>query len=105
VLAELPPATLRVGNINLPAGGGAWFRIFPYSFVRKALQECERRSVPGTFYVHPWELDPDQPMLEAPRFDRWKHYSGLKRTSVRLRRLLSEFRFQSMAVSAKALAG
>lgn len=103
VLAELPPATLRVGALNLPAGGGAYFRIFPYALIRAALLACERRSVPGTFYIHPWEIDPGQPVLDVPRRDRWKHYSGLKRTPSRLRRLLAEFSFKPMAATVASL--
>ena len=98
-LAEVPPATLRIGGLNLPAAGGAWFRIFPYGLVRGALRECERREVPGTFYIHPWEIDPHQPVLDVPRFDRWKHYAGLKRARRRVQRLLEEFRFEPIAES------
>jgi len=93
-LAEVPPATVRLGGINLPAAGGAYFRIFPYGLVRWGLRRCEDRGVPGTFYIHPWEIDPDQPELEAPLGARLKHYTGLERTAGRLRRLLSEFRFR-----------
>lgn len=102
-LAEIPPATVRVGSVNLPAAGGAWFRIFPYALVRRALRDCERRDVPGTFYIHPWEIDPGQPLLEAPRADRLKHYAGLKRTAGRLKRLLSEFRFKPIGETVAAL--
>jgi polysaccharide deacetylase family protein (PEP-CTERM system associated) len=96
-LAEVPPATLRIGALNVPAGGGAYFRIFPYGFVKKALRDCERRGVPGTFYLHPWEIDPGQPQLEAPRSARFKHYAGLSRAPGRLNRLLRQFRFKSIA--------
>ncbi len=102
-LAEVPPATLRVGSLNLPAGGGAYFRIFPYGLIRRALKGCERRRVPGTFYIHPWEIDPGQPSLDAPRSDRLKHYAGLKKAPRRLRRLLREFSFHTIAETVEAL--
>jgi polysaccharide deacetylase family protein (PEP-CTERM system associated) len=97
MLKEVPPATLRIAGWNMAAGGGAWFRIFPYELVRRAFRACEHRSVPGTFYIHPWEIDPSQPALEAPRSDRLKHYAGLNRTQARLHRLLSEFSFRPIA--------
>jgi polysaccharide deacetylase family protein (PEP-CTERM system associated) len=96
-LAEVPPATLRVAGVNLPAAGGAYFRLFPYGLVRAALESCERRGVPGTFYLHPWETDPDQPRLAVPWLTRVRHYGGLTRTRSRLERLLQEFRFTSIA--------
>ena len=93
-LAEVPPTTLRRWGLNLPAGGGAYFRLLPYGLIREALLDCERRGVPGTFYIHPWELDPEQPRLRAPFLTRIRHYGGLRRTEPRLIRLLEEFRFR-----------
>ena len=97
VLDEFPPATLRIGNAVLPAGGGAYFRLFPYGFIRAGLSSAARRASPGTFYIHPWELDPQQPRLNVPVLTRIRHYGGLGRTVPRLRKLLSDFRFQSIA--------
>ena len=96
-LAEVPPATLRVLGVNLPAAGGAYFRLLPYGLVRAALRDCERRGVAGTFYVHPWEFDPGQPRFPVSPLTRMRHYGGLGRTTGRLERLLSEFRFTSIA--------
>jgi hypothetical protein len=53
--------------------------------------------VPATFYIHPWEVDPGQPRLPVPMLTRLRHYGGLRRTGPRLERLLSEFRFGSIA--------
>lgn len=98
-LAEIPPATMRVAGVNVPAGGGAYFRLFPYALVRAALRQSQRRGVPGTFYVHPWELDPEQPRLDVSWLTRMRHYSGLHRTKDRLERLLQEFQFQPIAAT------
>jgi len=83
--------------MTLPAGGGAYLRLLPYSLVRSALREAEGRGQPATFYIHPWELDPEQPRLDVPRRTRIRHYGGLRRTVPRLRRLLAEFDFQPIA--------
>ncbi|MFQ5530747.1 MAG: DUF3473 domain-containing protein, partial [Gemmatimonadota bacterium] len=55
-----------------------------------------RRDRPGMFYIHPWEVDPDQPRLPVPLLARVRHYGGLRRTLSRLERLLSEFPFTSV---------
>lgn len=102
-LAEVPPATLCRWGMILPAGGGAYFRHLPYGLVRAALRDSERRGRPATFYIHPWELDPDQPRLAAPLLQRWRHYGGLARTEGRLRRLLGEFRFGAVADTLRTL--
>jgi polysaccharide deacetylase family protein (PEP-CTERM system associated) len=96
-LLEVPPTTWRVLRMNLPAAGGAYFRIFPYALVRAALRQSEARGVPGVFYLHPWEVDPGQPRLEVSWTARLRHYTGLHRTIPRLARLLGEFRFTTIA--------
>jgi len=95
-LRELPPATLRTLGWNLPAGGGAYLRIFPYRLVRDALADSERRGVAATLYVHPWEMDAEQPRLPVSLSARLRHYTGLHRAGPRLERLFSEFRFTAI---------
>lgn len=102
-IAEMPPATLRVAGCNLPVGGGGYFRFLPYGCLRAALRDAQRRGVPATFYIHPWELDADQPRLDVPWMVRMRHYTGLGRTVGRLRRLLGEFRFTAISDTASRL--
>lgn len=98
-LLEFPPSTARVAGMTLPAAGGAYLRLLPYGLVREGLRQAQRAGHPGTFYVHPWELDPDQPRLRVPARTRIRHYGGLRRTEPRIRKLLQEFRFQSIAAT------
>ncbi len=102
-IAELPPATLTIGRWRVPAGGGAYFRILPYGLVSAALDACAARAVPGTFYIHPWELDPGQPRFDVPWLTHLRHYTGLGRTSARLERLLQEYHFSTMGETVDAL--
>ncbi len=95
-LLEVPPATLRMSGHNLPAGGGAYFRLLPYGFIRAALVDYERRNVPATLYFHPWEVDPEQPRISTSWLTRIRHYGGLDWTLPRLERLLSEFQFTAV---------
>jgi len=96
-LLEIPPATLRRGWLNIPAAGGAYFRLFPYWLVHAAVAQAELNGTPATFYIHPWEVDPDQPRLKVSPLTKLRHYSGLGRTKTRLDRLLQEFHFTSIA--------
>lgn len=97
VLDEFPPTTLQAVGRTVPAGGGAYFRLLPFALTRAAFLSSERRGVPGMFYIHPWELDPDQPRIRVPFPTRVRHYGGQRGTAERLRRLLREFAFQSVA--------
>ncbi|HTT66616.1 MAG TPA: XrtA system polysaccharide deacetylase [Gemmatimonadales bacterium] len=101
-LFEVPPTTLRRAGLNLPAAGGAYFRLLPPVLVRSALRDAERRGQPGTFYLHPWEIDPGQPRFDVPLLTRVRHYGGLAGTWRRLERLMREFRFVSVAEGMRA---
>ena len=97
LLIEIPLTTLDTLGMRIPAAGGAYLRHFPYRVVRDAFRACERTGMPGVFYVHPWELDPDQPRIRAPFVTRVRHYTGLSKTESRIERLLREFAFTSIA--------
>lgn len=93
-LWECPGSTVQVAGTNLPVAGGGYFRLLPYKWTRwgiSHLNESEQR--PAIFYLHPWEIDPDQPRLPASRLSRFRHYTNLHKAESRLRRLLSEFTF------------
>jgi polysaccharide deacetylase family protein (PEP-CTERM system associated) len=93
-ILEIPPSTVRVFGRNWPVAGGGYLRLFPYWVTRQAIRRLnEREGVPGMVYVHPWELDVDQPRLPASRRARLRQYANLRQTEPRLRRLLREFRF------------
>ena len=101
-LHEYPPATLGIGSAVLPAGGGAYFRHLPYQVIERALIQAEQRRQPATFYIHPWELDTDEPRILVPFKTRLRHYGAISRTTPRLRRMFARFAFQSIAASLAA---
>ena len=65
--------------------------------VQRAFREHDEDGIPGVFYIHPWELDADQPRIRVGPLSRIRHYRGLGGTKARLDQLLSEFRFTSIA--------
>lgn len=95
-LVEVPPTTREWYGMRFPAAGGGYFRLLPYGLTRGALRQCEQRRQAGTFYIHPWELDPAQPRFHLPWLTHVRHYGGLPRTYARLERLLGEFRFTAI---------
>ncbi len=94
-LLEIPITTLALGGRNWPIAGGGYFRLFPYALTRWGLQRINRRDrQPFIFYLHPWEVDPDQPRMHGAGWkSRTRHYLNLHRTEGRLRRLLEDFSF------------
>lgn len=96
-LLEVAMTPATIGGVRIPAGGGAWFRLLPYALTARALRQASAAGSPGVFYIHPWEVDPDQPRLRVNARTRIRHYGGLDRTEARLTRLLTEFSFTSIA--------
>jgi polysaccharide deacetylase family protein (PEP-CTERM system associated) len=92
-ILEVPPLTFRLLGINWPFGGGGYLRLLPARAVGAALRSAARRGHPGMIYLHPWEMDPDQPVLPMGRLSHWRHRLGLKRTEKKLRALLGRFSF------------
>ncbi len=95
-LVEIPLAVYSIGKFSFPAAGGGYFRLFPYRYFRHVFARLNRNGQPVTFYLHPWELDPDQPRVRVPWFYRFRHYVNLRKTEGRLRRLLEDFRFTTI---------
>ncbi|MFN0123373.1 MAG: XrtA system polysaccharide deacetylase [Blastocatellia bacterium] len=93
-ILEFPPSTVRLLGMNWPVSGGGYFRLLPYSVFSRGfrrINETERQA--AIFFIHPWEVDPDQPVVPAPRLSTLRHRLNLHRTTGRLRRLLTDFSF------------
>lgn len=96
-ILEIPVTTTVLGGRNWPCGGGGWFRLAPYSFSRWALRRVNAEQQPAVFYLHPWEIDPEQPRMPGVSArTRFRHYLNLDRTEARLRRLLADFSWDRM---------
>ncbi len=97
-LIEIPVTTVQMAGKKLPCGGGGFFRLLPYQFFKFAINRVntvDRRA--AIFYFHPWEIDPDQPRVEGASLkSRFRHYLNLKRMEPRLRRLLTDFKWDRM---------
>ncbi len=93
-ILEIPASTVRWGGANWPAAGGGYLRLLPFAFTRWAIHRLnEREHAPAMVYLHPWELDSEQPQLPASWVTRTRQYHNIHRTEPRLRQLLAEFRF------------
>lgn len=93
-LIEFPPSTLRFHDHNLPIAGGGYLRLYPYPFLRWGFRKINRQGQPVIVYLHPWELDPDQPRIQGINpLTRFRHYVNLSTTGKKLKALTRHFRF------------
>ena len=102
-LLEFPPSTVRILGINVPIAGGGYLRLLPYKVTAWAIRRLnQKEDQPAMVYLHPWEIDPDQPRLVASWRSRFRQYQNLQTTEKKLTRLLDDF---SWAPMSKVLSG
>lgn len=93
-LIEFPIGTARLLGMNLPIGGGGYFRLFPTQWIRRGIQRVNvHEKQPIMFYFHPWELDPDQPRPRMPWHHRFRHYVNLHLVESKLQSLFGDVPF------------
>lgn len=90
---EFPLTTCRILGFNIPASGGGYLRLFPYWFIHWSLQRMNHDGDPGILYLHPWEIDPNQPKINAGFLRNLRHRQGLGTAERKLRRLLQDLRW------------
>jgi peptidoglycan-N-acetylglucosamine deacetylase len=98
---ELPVSNLHAEFLNhvasaersvIPWGGGGYFRLLPFRVFKKGVDSILRRDNAYLFYMHPWEIDPEQPRVDrAPRSFRFRHYCNLKGCRSKLQRLMDAY--------------
>ena len=99
-LVEFPPATVRLARMVLPAAGGGYLRLFPYRCTHFAFRALQRDGSPATCYLHPYEIDTsemDEIPYTVPTLLRWSQNANRRSVRRKLRKLLLDFRFITMA--------
>jgi polysaccharide deacetylase family protein (PEP-CTERM system associated) len=95
-ITEVPLSVAEVLGKKIPCSGGAYFRFFPYYVFKNLIEICNKQRRPVVFYIHPWELDPDQPKQQLSFSKNLRHYTNLESTEEKLETLLSQFEFQTI---------
>ena len=94
---EISLSTLNVWGFQVPVAGGGYFRLFPYAASKTLLQRLEKQGAKLVMYLHPWELDPEQPRMNGPWLSQFRHYLNLHKMEKRLTALMGDFQFGSIA--------
>ncbi|MCH2186219.1 DUF3473 domain-containing protein [Myxococcota bacterium] len=95
-IIEFPMTTLPFAKTNLPWAGGAYLRFLPAPLFRWGFRRLAARREPTVLYLHPWEIDPDQPRQPVGRAVRVNHYWHLDQTLTRMDRLMEAHRFSTL---------
>jgi polysaccharide deacetylase family protein (PEP-CTERM system associated) len=92
-VTEVPITVQSVFGKRVCFFGGGYLRLFPYRVIKEMTRSVLAEGRPVVFYVHPREIDPDQPRLAMGPSRRFKSYVNLRTTEPKLRRLLDDFEF------------
>ena len=96
-IIEFPLTTSSLFGMKLPAAGGGYFRLYPYALSKYLLTKVQKSNRPIVFYLHPWEIDSEQPRVKAGVLSTFRHYNNLDKCETRLGKLLEDFSFSTMA--------
>jgi len=97
-ILEVPISTAKVMGYDVPIAGANYFRQLPFSLVQRAVRQWDRTvDAPFVMYFHVWEVDPDQPRIDAaPFYARVRQYRNLDRMTTMLRYYFEQYRFTSI---------
>ncbi len=99
IITEFPPSTWRVFGQNIPIAGGGYLRLFPLPLIKAALRRInEIEKKPVVLYLHPWEIDTDQPRINGRRLACMRHYVNLSSTMYKLTSMLNMLKFQPLSM-------
>ena len=94
-LVEFPITAVPVLGKPMCFFGGGYLRLFPYALIRGMGRRALNERRPVIFYVHPREIDPEQPRMPLRGRRRFTCYVNLRSTREKIRRILRDFRVAS----------
>ncbi len=92
-IKEIPMSVAAIGGRTLPIAGGGYLRLYPLAMTEGFIRHRNRRGEPAMVYLHPWEIDTQQPRVAAGALESFQHYVGLKGAAGKLNRLLDAHPF------------
>ena len=96
-ILEAPVSCLGLGPLRIPFAGGFYLRFFPRVAVHALVRRTLAAGRPVVLYLHPWELDPEQPRLTLPHRVAATRYHRLGSTADKLAGLLDAFTWTTLS--------
>lgn len=96
-IIEFPLSTVGIGNKRMPISGGGYFRLFPYWLTQLGLRNINKNNLPFIFYMHPWEIDINQPKIKSTFLSEFRHYNNIDKFEARLISLINDFKFTTVS--------
>jgi polysaccharide deacetylase family protein (PEP-CTERM system associated) len=94
-ILEFPQTIVDFHFFRLSCFGGGYFRLFPLTFIMKMSGLIQSHSRPLILYIHPRDMDTDQPQLSFPPLRHLRHYMNISKTEQKLDEIAGKFSFKS----------
>ncbi len=92
-IVEFPITITKILHSRVCLFGGGYLRLAPWNLIKRGATKVLGEGRPVVFYVHPREINPDQPRLPMSYTRQFKSYVNLNTTEGKVRNILSEFEF------------
>ena len=99
-LFEIPVSTASFLGQRTAFCGGGFFRFIPYVIMAREIRRLNARGIPAVMYIHPRDLDPDQPRLKLEPVNSFMYHFGLRRAPAKFGRLMREFEWDAFSSAA-----
>jgi len=96
---EVPISSIALLGLEVPIADGGSLRHLPTAWMRNLIEHWHKhRAEPYVMYFRTWELDPEQPRINAgPVASRMWHYRNLDQMAALLEDFLTPYRFTTVA--------
>lgn len=92
---EIPMNSFKFGKMYIPCSGGAYFRFCYYKIFELMAKKSYQQSGHYVFYIHPWELDTEHPVIETDKLTKIRHYYNISSVYSKLNKFISNVRFDN----------
>ena len=97
-ILEFPLLVTKFLGKKLPAAGGFYLRTLPSRVIENAIKSYEKKEIPGTFYIHSWELTPEfMPKIQLSKKDHFITFHNINKAYPKMENLLEKFQFTSFS--------
>jgi len=93
-LWEIPVSCSGPAGFRLVWSGGFYWRILPLSFIVKKAGKLIDKGKPVVLYLHPKDIDSENPSLPIGRISNWIHQVGTNKGYEKLRNMASQMQMR-----------
>jgi polysaccharide deacetylase family protein (PEP-CTERM system associated) len=94
-IIEFPQTVVDFGLFRLSCFGGGYFRLFPEVVFMKMSEVIFRNTRPLIMYIHPRDIDIDQPRIKFSFLKNMRHYINISKTTQKLENITGKIKFTS----------